>query len=678
MLWGEFMDRKDQKVQTLGIFAHANAGKTTITEHLLYHTDVIDQIGRVDTGNTVTDNMNIEKERGITVRDSIVSFNINEKNIQLIDTPGHVDFSAEVERAINVLDGAVLVISGVEGLEAQTYTIWRALKEKNVPVIFFINKMDRKGANYNRVVAELQNNLKVPTLTLTNVVKNKDDSLTVSPASKADIIEELSLVDDEVLEKYVNSETMTDDYIKEKMIKLANDQKIFPIIGGSALTDVGINDLVDCIYNYLPSTKKSFDDDMSAYVFMIRINDSIKNSYIKVLNGSLSNRDVIKTGEDNFEKIKNIMISDGSSMKDVDTAYCGDIAIINGPNLKCGQIIGDSKGTDKYISFVKPLLTMEINPVNKKDTIDLMRALKVLNEEDPYLNVRYNERTNSIYCSLMGEVQAQVVKTLLEERFGIKVNIENPVIIHKEVPLAHAEAKASYTCVSGIELEINPLERGSGFRYVSKLSTDFLHVKYQRQIERLINYYSKQGLNGWELTDMEVALIGGQFDSMGSDPMHFNIITPLALFRCLKKAKTKLLEPISSYIITFPDDYLSNVIKLLSSKGGTYKIASTFEHEVTIEGRAPSANMLNFPLELSMNTSGRGTYTSYISDYEISKSQNATMDFIGADPRNETTFVINDMKASPVPLDEELMKKKKESRSKFARFQKEKEFGKRM
>lgn len=669
------MERKDEKVLTLGVFAHANAGKTTITEHLLYHTNVIDKIGRVDSGNTVTDNMKVEQERGITVRDSIVSFKLNNKNIQLIDTPGHVDFSAEVERAINVLDGAVLVISGVEGLEAQTYTIWRALQEKNVPVIIFINKMDRKGADYDRVVAELQNNLKVPTLTLKHVYQDNEGKLSVISSKIEDIIEELSMVDDEVLEKYINGEIIDGKWLANKMISLTHDNKIFPVIGGSALIDVGVNDLVDSIACYLPSTLKKLEEEMSAYVFMVRVDENGKNAYIKVLNGSINNRDNIILNDEKTEKVKNIMISDGSKMKSVDAVYSGDIAIISGLDVKCGQIIGNNKGLEKYISFVKPLLTMEINPHDKKDTIELMRALKILNEEDPYLNVRYNERTNSIYCSLMGEVQAQIVKTMLEERFNIKANIENPIIIHKEVPTTTVSAKASYTCVSGIELEVSPLERGSGFKYVSKLSTDFLHLKYQRQVERLINYYSKQGLNGWELTDMEVALIGGQFDSMGSDPMHFNIITPLALFRCLKKANMKLLEPISSYIVTFPEESSSSVIKLLSSKGGTYQITNTFGGEITIEGEAPSALMLNFPLELSMNTSGRGTYTSYISKYETSRNQNAKMEYIGADPRNETTFVINDMKASLDSLDETLMKKKKESRSKFARMQKEKEYG---
>ena len=477
------MDRKDEKVLTLGIFAHANAGKTTITEHLLYHTNVIERIGRVDSGNTVTDNMKVEQDRGITVRDSIVSFKLNNKNIQLIDTPGHVDFSAEVERAINVLDGAVLVISGVEGLEAQTYTIWRALQEKNVPVIIFINKMDRKGADYDKVIAELQNNLKVPTLTLKHVHQENDGSISITPASLTEIIEEISMIDDEVLEKYINGQDIDSKWLASKMISLTYENKIFPVIGGSALIDVGINDLVDTIARYLPTTSKKLEEEMSAYVFMVRVDENGKNAFIKVLNGSIKNRDVIKTGEEKTEKIKNIKISDGSKMKSVDAVYSGDIAIVNGLDVKCGQIIGNNIGLEKYISFVKPLLTMEVNPLNKKDTIELMRSLKILNEEDPYLNVRYNERTNSIYCSLMGEVQAQIVKTMLEERFNIKVNIENPIVIHKEVPMSTVSAKASYTCVSGIELEISPLERGSGFKYVSKLSTDFLHLKYPPNLQ---------------------------------------------------------------------------------------------------------------------------------------------------------------------------------------------------
>lgn len=671
------MDSKDKKVLTLGIFAHANAGKTTITEHLLYHTGVIQTVGRVDSGNTVTDNLKVEKERGITVRDTLVSFELDGKTIQLIDTPGHVDFSAEVERAISVLDGAILVISGVEGLEAQTFTIWRALQEKNVPVIIYINKMDRKGANYDKVLAELRKILNVSTLTLTHVYQEDDGGLVIEPSSLHDLIEEVSMTDNEVLEHYVNNDQIDSKLMASKILELTRDCKLFPVIGGSALIDVGIKDLVESIGRYIPTSNRNIAYPLSAFVYTIRVDETGKNAYVKVLNGSINLKDSIKLSEDKIGKVNHMYLAQGSKLTSTDTVYAGDIAIINGLDVKCGQLIGEISGFDKYVSFVDPLLTMEINPVNKDESIRLMEALKILNEEDPHLNVRYNVKTNSIYCSLMGEVQAQIIKTYLDERFGIQVNIENPIIIHKETPTVKASAKATYTTVSGVGIEVTPLERGTGFRYVSKISTDFLHLKYQRQIERLINYYSKQGLHGWELTDIEVALVDGQFDSMGSDPMHFNIITPLALFRSLKQAKMKLLEPISTFTIIVPQASLSAVTKLLSSKAAIYQLTKNFDEIVTIEGEVPAANMMNFSVELSQVTTGRGTYSSYVSKYEISRNQDVEIGYVGADPRNETTFLINDMRASLEPLDRTLMKKKKESRSKFARQQKESEFSKR-
>lgn len=661
---------KDKKVLTLGVFAHANAGKTTITERLLYHTGIIESLGRVDSGNTVTDNLKVEKERGITVRDTLVSFELDGKNIQLIDTPGHIDFSAEVERAISVLDGAILVISGVEGIEAQTFTIWRALQEKKIPVIVFINKMDRKGANFERVLGELQKFLNIPTLTLTRVYQDNDGGLKIKHSSLDEIIEEVSLVDDEVLEHYINNNQINNELVADRIIELTRDCKLFPVIGGSALTGVGVQDLIKSIGKYIPTSIKDIDSPLSAFVYTIRVDETGKNAYVKILSGSISLKDNLKLADDKTGKVNRMYLAEGSKLTPVNTASSGDIVIINGLDVKCGDLIGETKGLNNYISFVNPLLTMEIKSINNGDSIALMEALKILNEEDPHLNVRYNERTNSICLSLMGEVQAQIIKTYLDERFGIEVNIENPVIIHKEVPSIKASAKATYTTVSGIGIEVTPLERGAGFKYVSKISTDFLHLKYQRQIERLIKHYSKQGLSGFELTDIEVALVDGQFDSMGSDPMHFNIITPLALFRSIKQAKMKLLEPVSNFTITTPQISLSAVIKLLSNKNAIYQLTKNFDEIVTIEGEAPSTNLMNFPIELSQDTTGRGSFSSYISKYEISHNQESEIDYIGADPRNETTFLINDMRASLEPLDKTLMKKKKESKSKFTRQQK--------
>ncbi len=273
----------ENKIATIGIFAHANAGKTTITEHLLYHTGVIKDIGRVDSGSTVTDNLSIEKERGISVRDTLVSFELDGKKIQLIDTPGHIDFSSEVERAISVLDAAILVISGVDGLEAQTFTIWRALKEKNIPIIIFINKMDRLGANYKKVIEELHEFLNVPTLTLTQVSQDDKGTLIVNNTSEIERMEEVALIDDEMLEMYVNQEKFNEKKLYEKIAELIKSGKLFPIIGGSALIDIGINDLIYCLNNFIPYTTRDKELPLSGFVYAIRIEENEKNAYIKIL-----------------------------------------------------------------------------------------------------------------------------------------------------------------------------------------------------------------------------------------------------------------------------------------------------------------------------------------------------------------------------------------------------------
>ncbi len=666
------MDREINKVATIGVFAHANAGKTTITEHLLYHTGVIKELGRVDSGNTITDNLAVERERGITVRDSLVSFQLNGKVFQLIDTPGHVDFSAEVERAVSVLDGAILVVSGVEGIEAQTYTIWNVLRQKGVPVILFINKMDRKGADYKRVLTELQKKLNITTINLHDVKQVENGDVEITPAVIEEVIEEVALVDDEIINSYLNGENISTNLLASKIITLVAKRKLFPVLGGSALKGVGIKELVKAIELYVPNFQKKIDQKLAAFVYTVRFDDNNRNAYTKIINGKLSVRDSVELDDERVGKVKSLYIAKGTELESVTTVYSGDIAVINGLDVKTGQIIGDQTKMNNYISFVKPLLNMEVNPINSDDKMALMEALRVLSEEDPYLNARLNQKTNSIYVSLMGEVQAQIIINMLEQRFNIKTAIEKPVIIHKETPIGQGQGSATFTSVSGIGIEVTPLERGQGFKYVSKVSTDFLHLKYQRQVERLINYYAKQGLYGWELTDVEVALIDGQFDSMGSEPQHFNIITPLALFRSLKKAKMKLLEPILKFTIVIPEDHLQVVIKSLTVKNGMFEITEHYDEQVTIEGEVAFANMINYPVELSKITSGRGTYSSSLSRYEHGVNDIVENDYTGPDPRNETTFVINDMNASLDALDKRLMKKKKESRSKFARQQREK------
>lgn len=669
------MDNK--KEMTLGIFAHANAGKTTITENLLYDTNVIKKIGRVDTGDTVTDSMKVEKERGITVRSSLVSFDIDGTKIQLIDTPGHVDFSAEVERAINVLDGAVLAISGVEGVEAQTYTIWKALQKKNIPTIIFINKMDRQGADYKRTIQELKEKLNIPIISLENI-SIKDSNIIIEQLTKSEMINQLASIDegaDDLIEKYLeNPNNVSIDDLINRIELLSKNGKVNIAIGGSALKGIGTKELVHYISKALPSCHREIEKEFSAYVYAVRVNDDgQKNLYIKVLTGEIKPRDIIKLDDENEPKIKGMLISNGKDVVNTTNLKSGDIGIITGIDAKCGQILGNQGNKEKYLSFVNPLINMEVGVDDKQQILKLVEALKILNDEDPYLNVRYSKQTKKIYISLMGEVQAEVIKEMLNDRFNINANLTKPMIIHKEKPLKKGIGEAYYTRVSGLKLEIEPLPSGSGFKYESKLSTDFLHKKYQRQIEKLIRQYSNQGLYGWKITDAKISLIDGKFDSMGSEPKHFNIAVPLAYIRALRDAEMQILEPISSYSIIVPKDSLSNVIQLLSRKNSNFEIDESMGENVKIKGDTPLELMSNFPVELSKITSGRGIYSQSVKKYELAREQQIESPYIGPDPRNEVPFVINDMGASLDFLDPVRSKKKKVSRAKFKRERKEKQ-----
>ena len=436
----------------------------------------------------------------------------------------------------------------------------------------------------------------------------------------------------------------------------------------------GVKELVKCIGEFLPEVNKRPDNNFSAYVYTVRVEDGQKRLYVKVLDGELSNRDFVKIDEENQSKVNGIYIADGDKITSTASISSGEIGIITGVDAKCGQLIGEQEQKGNYLSFVKPLINMEVDAKDKKDVLRLVDALKVLNDEDPYLNVRYSKNTGKIYVSLMGEVQAQIISEMLKERFNIDAILSAPVVIHKETPSTEAEGEAYYTRVSGLKLGIKPLPAGSGLVYKSKLSTDFLHKKYQRQTERLVMQYAKQGLSGWEVTDAEIDLLDGRFDSMGSEPKHFNIAVPLALMRALKNSSPKILEPISEFSVVVPKSDTSNVLQLLSSKNGTVSITSERDGYVTIEGNAPMELMLNFPIELNKLTSGRGIYSQTISKYELARNQNVEANYVGPDPRNEVPFVISDMGASLDYLDPVKSKKKKVSKSKFKRERREREF----
>ena len=414
----------------LGIFAHANAGKTTLTENLLYRAGIVKSIGKVDSGNTVTDGMNVERERGISVRASLVEFNLGDKKIQLIDTPGHIDFSAEVERSMSVLDAAVFVVSGADGVEAQTISLWKILKNRHIPVIFFINKLDRSGGDYEKVIKDLKTELNIPLVVLTDVKYDSDRKPIVTPRAKEQILEQLADYDNEALDKYLRvldkKETATSEYIDKKIAELVKKGVVFPVSGGAALDSIGIDYVIQGIEKYLPTYKKDDKKPFSAFIYSKRV-DTTTNYYTKILSGHVSVRDVIETPFEEQQKVTKILRPEGAKLVPVDSASSGDIVVLNGLDLDSGTLLGNN-AEFKPVKFVQPIFDMNVDAAGI-DRVKLLASLKILAEEDPYLNVRFDHKTQQVMISLMGDVQSEIIKTLLKERFNIKAEISKPVAI---------------------------------------------------------------------------------------------------------------------------------------------------------------------------------------------------------------------------------------------------------
>ena len=600
------MDNK--KVMTLGVFAHANAGKTTITEQLLYHTNVKNQIGRVDHGNTTTDNLKVEQERGISVRASMVTLPLNDRIVQLIDTPGHVDFSAEVERAISVLDGAILVVSGVEGVEPQTQVIWRILQERKVPTLIFINKMDRLGADYNRTILELQSKLNSNIVPIVQVNKDiQTGNLSYEDIKIESIVESLAEIDDHILEKYLNEEKISKEWLYKQVTTLLKTGNLFFVYGGSALLDEGIKKLIEGIEKYLPTSEKSKTDEFSGYVYTVKRDNGVRELYVKILSGILENRQEFIDEFGNKQRIRTVTKLDGNKRIRADKLETGEIGIITGLNAKCGDIIGKQLEEFKITSFVNPLFHTTVNVADSSKINELATALEVLNDEDPDLHLQYNKVTGQISIDLMGPLQAEIIGNLLNERFNINPIFSEPIIIHKERPINHGIGQATFDRVSGVEFEIYPLPIGSGLRYESHYSTDYLFPKYQKQIERLVKMYAKQGLFGWEITDAQINLIGGKSDSVCSDPSHYNVVVPLALMRCIKDANMQLLEPIMEYEVTTPNHCFKSVLSAISNLGVKYDEILKNEDNTMLPGIAPLKDMIDLPNVITRITGGHGS-----------------------------------------------------------------------
>ncbi len=650
-----------RKIKNIGVLAHVDAGKTTLTESFLFLANAIKQKGNVDQGSAVTDNLEVEKERGISVRAASASFFWNDYQINLIDTPGHADFSAEVERALSVLDGAILIISAAEGVQAHTFTLWEALKSMKIPTIIFINKIDRDGADYSNTLTEIEEELKAPAFSLFGV-KNEgsrraeiislfeDQELDGENIKiKETAIESLAGKDEEILEKYLNEETIDPQVLYNKAIQHTLSCEIYPVFTGIAKQDVGIKELLQGIIDFLPDAKNEINAPPSAFVFKIEHNKTLgRLAYVRLFSGKLKVRDIIHNisqGKD--EKIAQIKKVSTGKFENITEINAGDIGVISGlQDVRSGDILGSAKFIPHPVSLQQTVLTVQVKAHNEEDYAKLAEALSELNSEDPLLDFKWFKEEREMHLKLMGNIQSEILESILKTRFGIEAKFTDPTVIYKETPASIAEGYVEYTmpkpCWAVMKFRIGPGERNSGIHFESKVGVNKIKQKYQNEVERTIPKTLAQGIKGWEVTDLKITLIGGEDHEIHSRPGDFILATSMGLMRAIENAKTNFLEPMYDFEIKAQETFLGKIVSDLTKMRANFE-SPTFEDDIfQIKGKIPVATSMNYSIQLSSLTGGKGKLKLRFGGYaSCDEEHGKTRAYKGVNPLNESQWILH-------------------------------------
>jgi ribosomal protection tetracycline resistance protein len=645
-----------QSIRNIGIIAHVDAGKTTITEQMLYLAGELRKLGNVDNGTSVTDNLNVEKERGISVRSAVIRFKYENTVFNLIDTPGHSDFCGEVERALSVLDGAVLVVSAAEGIESQTTLLWNYLKALNIPTIIFINKIDRMNSDIEKVIDDIQTNLTQQIVVLQNPVQEATTEARIEaidysnsdPNCFADFSEKIVEQDDDLLMKYLEGKELKSDEVLQSFKTSCRAAKLHPVLLGVAKNGVGIKEFLQAIIDYLPApTISTAPEPLSATVFKIQHDPVLgKISYLRLFSGSIKPRDEIhNVTRDLDEKVNQIKFSSARGWQEAPQLSAGDVGVVTG--LKSAQI-GDKLGimnkNEKPHLSVSPFI-VQVIVNNPADYTALAEALSILNIEEPNLNFDWDREERQLSIEVMGYIHIQILQQTIFDRFGMKVTLSDPAIIYKETPVKFAEGFEEYTmpkpCWAVCRFQIEPGKTGSGIIYKSLISTDKIAAKYQKEIERNIFKALLQGPLGWEVTDISIALIDGEDHEIHSRPGNFIIATNIALMRALTYAKTTLLEPILSYSISISEEKCGRVMSDIIRRRGSYDPPEISDGMIHIKGKIPAATSLDYQITLSSISSGKAAFRTSFHGYQVCDINDGVVrPYRGINPLDRSKYIL--------------------------------------
>lgn len=618
---GNNSENKPDRYINIGIVAHVDAGKTTLSESMLYHAGAIRKLGRVDHKDAFLDTDQMERERGITIFSKQAVFRWKDRTITLLDTPGHVDFSAEMERVLQVLDCAVLVVSGADGVQGHTQTLWKLLKRYHIPTFLFVNKMDQEGTDGEKLLKELRKRLGENVVPFVDIMTESDCPggkvyLHTKEGAVEEVLEELAVCEDDMMEEYLEEGRITLD----KVQKAVADRQVFPCYFGSALHSQGVEELLDGLDLYIKD--KTYPAEFGAKVYKIaRDNQGNRLTYLKVTGGRLKVKDIV---EGLNEKINQIRIYSGEKFEAVQEVEAGRVCAVTGlENTRPGQGIGAEEESD--LPVLEPVLTYQILLPDDCDVHKMLLNLKILEEEEPELHIVWEEQTSEIHVQLMGDVQIEILQRMIKERFGVLVEFGEGSIVYKETITAPVEGVGHFEPLrhyAEVHLRLEPGERGSGMQFAAECSEDILDRNWQRLVLTHLEEKEHKGvLTGSPITDMKITLTSGRAHQKHTEGGDFRQATYRAVRQGLKKADSILLEPYYEFRMELPSENVGRAMTDIQNMSGKFGTPMIEEETTVLTGSAPVSLMRGYQKEFTAYTGGRGRMAVSLKGYDICHNQ---------------------------------------------------------
>ena len=666
-----------ERVRNIGIAAHIDAGKTTTTERILFYSGVVHKIGEVHEGNTVTDWMAQERERGITITAAAITTSWKDHKINIIDTPGHVDFTIEVERSMRVLDGVIAVFCSVGGVQPQSETVWRQADRYKVPRIAFINKMDRTGANFYKVYDQIRDRLRANAVPIqipigsetelrgiVDLVRMRakvygndigtdiqevdipEEMLAQAQEYRIKLIESVAETDDALTEKYLEGEELTEAEIRTALRQGTIDGTIVPVLCGSAFKNKGVQLLLDAVVDYLPAptevppiqgtlpdgslaTRPADDNQpMSALAFKIMADPYGRLTFVRVYSGSLKKGSyVLNSTKDKKERISRLIVLRADERIEVDELRAGDLGAALGlKDTFTGDTICDDNAPVilESLYIPEPVISVAVEPKTKQDMEKLSKSLQSLSEEDPTFRVNIDPETNQTVIAGMGELHLEILVDRMLREFKVEANVGAPQVAYRETIRKAVKAEGKFIRQSGgkgqyghVVIELEPGDPGTGFEFISKIVGGVVPREYISPAEQGMKEACESGIvAGYPLIDVKATLVDGSYHDVDSSEMAFKIAGSMAIKNGVMKAAPVLLEPMMKVEVEVPEDFLGDVMGDLNSRRGQIEGMGSEQGIAKVTAKVPLAEMFGYATDIRSKTQGRGIFSMEFSHYD--------------------------------------------------------------